>query len=46
MINWSYIQKCIFWTLVVVVGFAVVMGLLYSMIQGVYWLFSFIGKGC
>ena len=32
--------------LVIVVGFAVVMGLLYSMIQAVYWLFSFVGKGC
>lgn len=45
MINWSYILKCIFWLLVIVVGFAVVMGLLYSMIQVVYWLFSFIGRG-
>lgn len=43
MINWSYIPKCIFWLLVIVVGFSVVMGLLYSMIQVVYWLFSFIG---
>lgn len=43
MINWSYIPKCIFWTLVIVVGFAIVMGLLYSMIQIVYGLFSFIG---
>lgn len=43
MINWSYIPKCIFWLLVIVVGFAAVMGLLYSMIQVVYWLFSFIG---
>lgn len=46
MINWSFIPKCIFWTLVFVVGFVVVMGLLYSMITVVYWLFSFIGKGC
>lgn len=43
MINWKYIPKCIFWTLVIVVGFSVVMGLLYSMIQVVYWLFSFVG---
>lgn len=46
MINWKYIPKCIFWLLVIVIGFVVVMGLLYSMIQVVYWLFSFIGKGC
>lgn len=46
MINWKYIPVCIFWLLVFVVGFAVVMGLLYSMIQVVYWLFSFIGKEC
>lgn len=46
MINWKYIPVCIFWSLVVVVGFAAVMGLLYSMIQVVYWLFSFIGRGC
>lgn len=43
MINWKYIPVCIFWSLVIVVGFAVVMGVLYSMIQAVYWLFSFIG---
>lgn len=46
MINWKYIPKCIFWLLVIVIGFVVVMGLLYNMIQVVYWLFSFIGKGC
>lgn len=45
MINWKYIPVCIFWALAVIVGFAVIMGLLYSMIQVVYWLFSFIGKG-
>jgi hypothetical protein len=43
MINWKYIPKCIFWMLVIVVGFMVAMGVLYSMIQAVYWLFSFIG---
>lgn len=33
MINWSYIPVCITRLLVIVVGFAVVMGVLYSMIQ-------------
>lgn len=46
MINWKYIPVCIFRSLVVAVGFAGVMAVLYSMIQVVYWLFSFIGKGC
>lgn len=43
MINWKYIPKCIFWMLVIVAGFMVGMAVLYSMIQAVYWLFSFIG---
>lgn len=45
MINWRYIFVCIFWALAIVAGFALAMGLLYTMIQGVYWLFSFVG-GC
>lgn len=43
MINWDYILVCIFWSLVGVVGFMAVMGVIYSMIQAMYWLFSFIG---
>lgn len=43
MINWRYIPVCILWVLIAVIGFAVVMVAIYSMIQAAYWVFSFIG---